>query len=393
MRKRSFSSNAASVVVIGVDQRGMGLIRECLGAEAVLPTHSTPYEEAISVVQSNRPNVVVMGFDQDFDEAVRIGTELSTELPAVQLVAISERTDPERIRAAMRAGYREYVVLPEDGSLLRQAVHEAAYGEDVEADQGEVIAVIGSKGGSGVTFLTTNIAAELTLFRVCVLDFDFSMGDVASFLDLRPSSNIQDLLNNLNRLDERMLAGSVAVHSSKVHVLAQPTELVEAESLNGEDVLRVLSTAADAYQYVLVDCGSGLDEATVTACSVADTILLVCTPDVPSVKNAWRRLNFLDRIGVDREAVRLVVNRWGKNAGITLKDIETNLGVPIAATIADDPQNVPQAINVGQLLRDFQGKSPAADDISEAIALITEGLAQVQSSGGSAKSFLSRFFG
>lgn len=393
MRKRSFSSNAASVVVIGVDQRGMGLIRECLGAEAVLPTHATPYEEAVSVVQSNRPNVVVMGFDQDFDEAVRIGTELSTELPAVQLVAISERTDPERIRAAMRAGYREYVVLPEDGSLLRQAVHEAAYGEDVEADQGEVIAVVGSKGGSGVTFLTTNIAAELTLFRVCVLDFDFSMGDVASFLDLRPSSNIQDVLNNLGRLDERMLAGSVVVHSSKVHVLAQPTELVEVEALSGEDVLRVLSTTADAYQYVLVDCGSGLDEATVTACSVADTILLVCNPDVPSVKNAWRRLNFLDRIGIDRESVRLVVNRWGKNAGITLKDIETNLGVPVAATIADDPQNVPQAINVGQLLRDFQPKSPAADDISEAIALITEGLSQVESSGGAAKSFLSRFFG
>ncbi len=372
----------------------MGLIRECLGTEAVLPTHSTPYEESISVITSNRPNVVVMGFDADFDEAVRIGTELSQELPQVQLVAISERTDPERIRAAMRAGYREYVVLPEDGSLLRQAVHEAAYGnESDEEDQGEVIAVVGSKGGSGVTFLTTNLAAELTLFRVCVVDLDFNMGDVASFLDLRPNSNIQDLLRNLNRLDERMLSGSVAVHPSKLHVLAQPTELMDYESISGEDVLRVLSSTADAYQYVLVDCGCGLDEATVTACTVADYVLVVCNPDVPSVKNAWRRLQLLDRLGIDRSSVRLVVNRWGKNAGISLKDIETNLGVPVAATIADDPQAVPQAINVGQLIRDFDKRSAASSDISEAVALITEGVERVSSSGGASKGFWKGLFG
>lgn len=392
MRKRNFTSGAASVVVIGVDGRGMGLIRECLGAEAVLPTHSTPYDESVSIIHSNRPNVVVMGFDQDFDEAVRIGTELSQEMPQLQLVAISERTDPERIRAAMRAGYREYVVLPEDGSLLRQAVHEAAYGEDSDAEQGEVIAVIGSKGGSGVTFLTTNLAAELALFRVCVLDFDFNMGDVASFLDLRPASNIQDVLRNLGRLDARMLVGSVAVHNSKVHVLAQPTELMDSDSISGEDILRVLTATADAYQYVLVDCGSGLDEATLTASTVADTILLVCNPDVPSVKNAWRRLQLLDRLGVERSAVRLIVNRWGKNAGISLKDIETNLGVPVAATISDDPQSVSKAINVGQLIREFDKKSPATNDISEAIALITEGVPQVESAAGGARSFWKGLF-
>ena len=40
----------------------------------------------------------------------------------------------------MRAGYREYVVLPEDAPLLRQAVHDAAYGPDEPENLGELIA-------------------------------------------------------------------------------------------------------------------------------------------------------------------------------------------------------------------------------------------------------------
>ena len=43
MRYRNQTRGAASVVVIGVNTHGMGLIRECLGTEAVLPTKSTPY--------------------------------------------------------------------------------------------------------------------------------------------------------------------------------------------------------------------------------------------------------------------------------------------------------------------------------------------------------------
>ena len=41
MRKFKHRSGAAQVVIVGVDQRSMGLIRECLGTEAVLPAAAT----------------------------------------------------------------------------------------------------------------------------------------------------------------------------------------------------------------------------------------------------------------------------------------------------------------------------------------------------------------
>jgi pilus assembly protein CpaE len=370
--------SGATVMIVGVDGHGMGLIRECIGADAALPESTTPYNGAVTAAMQARPQVVVVSFDGDFDMAVRLGPEIKSELPSVQLVAYSRSTDPERIRSAMRAGYREFVVLPEDGALLRRSVREAPLEAVRSSDQGQVVAVVGAKGGCGATFLSVNLAAELSpVYRVCLVDMDFSMGDVASFLDLTPGTTVQDILGQLGRLDERMLAGSVTVHNSNVHVLAQPMEISEAPPLRGPDIIRVLTTAADAYQLLIVDCGGRVDEATRTAVTVADLILLVCTPDVPSVKNAWRRLHLLERQGVELDRVRLVMNMWDRSAPLSEHDVEANLGIPVAATVAKDSVKCRHAVNIGALLRDVDKRSPAARDISGLVSLITDGAERV----------------
>jgi pilus assembly protein CpaE len=369
----------------------MGLIRECLGTEAAIPAQPSTYDDALGMARKSRPSVVIVGFDNNAEHAIRLGPQLANELPGVTLVALSERTDPERIRAAMRSGFREFLVLPEDGNLLRKAVREAASADVEDVHSGQVIALVGSKGGCGVTSLAINLAAEISqIEQVCVLDLDFSMGDVAAFLDLQPSSSIQDLLRNLSRLDERMLRGSVAVHPSKVHVLAQPSELPGSGDVKGDDILRVLSVAADAYKYVILDCGGRIDEATLTASSVADLVFIISTPDVPAVKNAWRRLQLMDRLGLDRSAVRLIINKWERTSELSQADIETNLGVPVAATISYDPVTCRKAVNAGRLLRDIDRRSQTAKDISDAVTLVTEGATRVERKSANTPFF--RFF-
>jgi len=356
----------------------MGLIRECIGADAVLPDAASPFSSALEEALKLRPQVVVVGFDGDFDAAVRLGASLKADLAQVQLVAYSRSANPERIRAAMRAGFREFVVLPEDSGLLRRAVQDAPQETARHSDQGQVVAILGAKGGCGTTFLSVNLAAELCpVHRVCVVDMDFSMGDVANYLDLQPASHMGDLLANLGRLDERMLAGSVAVHNSSVHVIAQPLDLSEADTVRADDVLRVLSTAADAYQYLVVDCGGRLDAATRTVSLAADLVMLVCTPDVPSVRNAWRRLQLLQRQGVDLNKIRLVLNRWDGGQTVSQLDVEANLGIPVAATVSEDTDNCLSAVNNGTLLREVSRRSRAGSDISDLVSLITDGVDRV----------------
>lgn len=370
----SSAHSNANVLVIGTDARTMGQIRETLGTEAALSATATPFDEAMVVARKNRPDVVIAAFDAEIEEAIRIAQQIKAELPRAALVAIAQKTDPDRIRAAMRAGYSEYVVLPDDRELLRQAVHDSVFSDGPDDDAGEVVTVWGAKGGVGSTFVSVNLAAELSpVQRVCVLDMDFSMGDVAAMLDLDPQTTMSDVFKNLARLDERMLNGQMTIHPSKIHVLAQPKTLDHRDEPNSDSVMKLLTTVAKSYQYVVLDCGSRVDEAAVTAATVADRVLLISTPDVLSVKNAWRRLQLLERLGVDKKRISLVLNRVDrKNALLTTRDIEQNLGRKIDAMLSED-RVAARAVNDGKLVRDFDRRSQIARDFEAFTGLITDG--------------------
>jgi Flp pilus assembly CpaE family ATPase len=92
------------------------------------------------------------------------------------------------------------------------------------------------------------------------------------------------------------------------------------------------------------------------------------------VRNAHRRLQLFDRLGVDAERIHLVVNKYEKRkAHLSLADIRRNLGTAVAATVAFDPRTVEQAVNDGRLVREVNKRSPAALDYSNLVGLLTEG--------------------
>jgi pilus assembly protein CpaE len=169
-----------------------------------------------------------------------------------------------------------------------------------------------------------------------------------------------------------MLTGSVAVHRSKVHVLAQPNELEKVDAVNPDDIYMVINASAKGYQYVLIDVGTYVDAGAEMALQVADVIVLVTQPDVISVRDAFRRVKLLERLGIEKERLRLVVNRARKGAFVSEQDIRSNLGLPIAGTIADDPKTVEAAVNEGKLVREVNRRSEIAENISALVAMLTD---------------------
>jgi len=392
------SSGAASVVLVGLDGDQMGTVRETLAAEAVLPNSSVPFGDALPVIERTRPDVVIVGYMRSIEASLALAEELSRTSPTVVLVALADAREADQILAAMRAGYKEFVVLPDDASRLRQVVHEAAFAPDDDEEKGRVIAIAGSKGGVGNTTLAIHLAAELAaIHRVILMDLDFGMGDVAPMMDITARDSVADLLARADRLDERMLNGSVAVHRTKVNVLTTPDDMESIGVVRADDIFSIINVAAKAYQWVIIDCGTYYDEGVSMALNVADTVVLLTTPDVTSVRDAFRRIRNLQVLGVDKERIALVVNRWHKNAYVSNKDISANLGIPIAATIADDPRHVEQAVNEGKIIREVNRRCDAARDIANLVAVLTEDPEDIghvepeqESSGGWLSSLFSR---
>jgi pilus assembly protein CpaE len=128
---------------------------------------------------------------------------------------------------------------------------------------------------------------------------------------------------------------------------------------------------AAAYQFVFVDCGSRLDEATLTTADLADRVMLVTTADVPGVRNAWRRLQLLRALGLGTDHVVVVVNGYDPRAGgVSPEEVARHLGRPVDVVIPAD-RTVARAVDAGKLVRDLDARAPAALAIAGAIGVAT----------------------
>lgn len=374
----------------------MGLVRETLAAEAVLPNSSIDYEEAFEVIQRTLPDVVLVGFSENVDRAVEFGRELLKEQPKLTLVALARTSEATTILAAMRVGYKEFAVLPTEADRLRDVVHSAAFSPAEEGEKGLVVALTGAKGGVGTTLLATHLAAELaSIHRVVCMDCDFIMGDIAPHMDLIPKDTLADLLPRADRIDERMLTGSVMVHPSKVHFLCQPDDLDRLGEVRAEDVFNIINAAAKGYQYVVVDCGNDLYEPAAIALNVADQVFVVATPDVVAIRDAHRKIQALQSVGIEKKRISLIINRMPEKPFLSLDDIEQNIHWSVMATIADDPATVGQAVNEGTLVRDVSKSADITRDISQLVSLLAEDPDEIQPirEVRTNRGFLARLFG
>ena len=170
------------------------------------------------------------------------------------VIVVSPTKDPELILRAMRAGAREFV-LESDHEELKLAVRSQAQVTEPQDGNGAVITLFGAKGGVGCTTIACNLAGSLQSAgaRVCLVDLDFHLGDVLSFMDVAGNYSITDVLQNMGRLDRELLENSMMRHQTGVNVLAQSGKMEEAEQIKGTDIGNLLNFLRKHYNYVLLD--------------------------------------------------------------------------------------------------------------------------------------------
>jgi pilus assembly protein CpaE len=306
------------------------------------------------------------------------------------VIVISPTKDPELILRAMRAGAREFV-LESDHEELKLAVRSQAQVTETVDGNGAVITIFGAKGGVGCTTIASNLAGALQAAggRVCIIDLDFHLGDVLSFMDVAGNYSITDVLQNMGRLDRELLESSMMRHPSGVNVLAQSGKMEEAEHIKGSDIGNLLNFLRKHYNYVLLDGVKGFDEISLAALDGSQHVLMVLTQDVPAVRNGQRCLELFNRLGYDQTKVKLILNRYQKSSKITLEVVADTLKVAVSHAIANDFVSVIDAINRGLLLRDAAPRARLTQDIQGLVNLV----AGQRRNEGPRRSFLGGLFG
>ncbi len=369
----TLSSRVATIALVHLDAANVTTIRDTLGDAAILPERPSGLEDGLELVLRTLPDAIIVGADTRVEMVISFAEAVLADRPDAQLIAVSRSAQPQTILSVLRAGFSEFLVLPQDAERLFTAA-TAHVEDDTDGEAGLLVSVLGAKGGVGTTLLATHLAMELSaLHRVLCIDADASGGDVAASLNLQPDDTLHDLLARGNKIDERSLMGTTAHHHSKVHVLAQPEEL-EVLPESATAMHYVLKAAVRSYQYVFVDCGAAIGPEIRTTLELSDRILLVATPDVIGIRGAYRRLRRLRSFGIEDDRILLVLNKVGADRSLTLPIIEDNLLKQVSAELPRDTPLALRAMNEGRSLSDF--KRSAA--LTQAIARLAGSLHHAQ---------------
>ncbi|OQY36253.1 MAG: hypothetical protein B6I38_00095 [Anaerolineaceae bacterium 4572_5.1] len=328
--------------------------------------------EAIQLAQEVEPDVVLMDINMPDMDGIAATEAIRQKRPFIQVIILSVQGDQNYMRRAMLAGARDFLTKPPMGDELISAIRRAgvmaqqerAKGGQAAAltssglpsmpsaspSQGKVIIVYSPKGGTGCTTLAVNLAIALhnDETRSVVVDGNLQFGDVAVFINEQGKNTILDLAPRVNELDPEIVGDVMVKHkASGLHVLAAPTRPEQGEVVSGQHFSKILKYLRRLYAYVIVDTTPLLTDIVLTAVDESDIVVLVTTQDIPAIKNARLFLDLLVTLGVERERVVFVMNRYDKRVGITPEKVGENLKVEVAATIPLDERVVIPAVNRG----------------------------------------------
>jgi len=324
-------------------------------------------ESAVRQAEESGADVVLVGADllpRDGFETVR---EIVGRIPGVSAVIVAVNPAPADFRRALQVGARDLLEVPVDKKDLLEALKTAAEVsqgkrtalEDMAAQmvaQKEVklakrIAVFSTKGGTGKTFVATNLAAGLAASgkRVALVDLDLQLGDSAIALGLVPQRTIYDLVQGYREFDAGLLEEFMVKHASGLSVLPAPLYPDEAERITVKDVQAVLDVIQTEYEYIVIDTPPFFEERILIALDWADKVFLIAGLDIPSVKHLKTVFRTMGLMAYPEEKMMIVINRADSKVGLDVAEVERHLGRRVKFTISSSVE-VPRALNAGEIL-------------------------------------------
>lgn len=332
--------------------------------------------EFLANIARLRPSAAVITLKQDhLENGFALIKEAIAAAPATAIITASSEVSPAMIMGSIRAGAREFLQLPVNADELRTVMERTAefcrLTHNSANNNSRMVAVFSGKGGAGVSFFATNLAAAMNT-QTLLVDLNLQAGDSASFLGLEAKYSLVDFVRNRARLDESLMTSLLTPHSTNLSLLAAPTEAHEAEEVKADDVTEILHQLGQKFERIVIDLPHTFDPVTIAALDMADDILLVLTLDIPGIRSTKRALKVFDNLGYPREKTRVVVNRWSKNIDVELQKVEGHLGEQLIGFIPNDYRKVMDSINLGRPLVQSDPASKIALEIKRIAGLTVE---------------------
>jgi len=359
-------------------------------------------QEAIEIASETKPDIIIMDINMEDMDGITATESILREVPFTQVIILSVQSEQDYMRRAMMAGARDFMVKPPSSEELIATIRRLAVfahekrkeferpAAPVAADlppgsaghvpshrpTGKVLAFYSPKGGVGCTTIATNIALSLDTedTPTVLVDGNLQFGDVSVFLNLQSKYSINDLTSRMEEIDTEILEDILLLHENGLRVLAAPPRPELADEVSADQIRTIIQFLRGHFAYVVVDTASSMDDTTLAILDTTDLLIAICTPDIPSIKDARHLFDLLHILEFPTQNVCFVVNKMDRKGGISAEAVGENLKREVEAVIPVDERVVTASINKGIPLIVSDRSSPQSRALMQLMGTIKQRL-------------------
>jgi pilus assembly protein CpaE len=260
----------------------------------------------------------------------------------------------EVMRETMRAGLREFLVPPFERAAVMDSLRQVKTLLDrrpaVYNATNHIFSFLPSKAGVGTSTIALHVSASLARrpnTGVLLSDFDLNSGMLRFMLKLKNEYSVTDAVEHSIAMDENLwpqlvthIDGLDVLHAGRLN----PNYRIEATQ-----VRNLIAFMRRNYQVLCFDLSGNLEKYSLEIMQESKRVILVCTPEVPSLHLAREKLMFLRDVDLDNR-VAVVLNRTQKKPLFTQQQVEDLLGVPVLRIFPNDYMGISRSVTAGTLV-------------------------------------------
>jgi len=267
-----------------------------------------------------------------------------------------------RVKALLARASAAQKATPSTGSLL---------------ERGKLIAMLGAKGGLGVTTLALNTAVAMaqTGNDVILCELRPGQGSLGLQLGFSASKALGNLLGRpAAEISSHLIEGQLVSHGSGVRLLlasCEPHEMtMEAHAAQAEQWVKQLSTMT---KFLILDLGPGLTEINKKVLPLCDRHLMVVEPMRVTLIMAKAILDEMEKMGISANRFEMIMlNRVRSSLQMPWQQAEAILNHSIASIVTPAPELSYQAAEAAVPMIQMQPESLTADQSRKLAEMLTQ---------------------
>ncbi|MFN2545509.1 MAG: CpaE family protein [Actinomycetota bacterium] len=330
-------------------------------------------------------DVIVLSPGVKDPDAIGLAEFTIRSSPTTSVVLVRDRSPNGMLPVFMRAGIRDVVDLSRGNLELREALDRAMSwssnlrvvsldGQQREkTHHGVVFSVFSSKGGTGKTFLSTNLAAaiaDITKQPTAIVDLDLGMGDVFTYYGKEPERPLSDIVALGEKHEREVVMATASQLHDHLWGFGSPQDPA-VEEVPGEAMGKALRSIRDTFAYTIVDASANYADHNLATFDLAHTICLISGLDVVGVRHLAKAIDTLTQVGFSRDRFKIVLNFVDPKVGLEPARVERVMKIHIDSLIPAS-RSVPAALNRGRPAYVEDSKS----DVSRRIHALAESLVE-----------------